>query len=343
MEFSKKVAKGAFSWNDLMEGILIGDENWDAMYNDNIDEFETNILSPTTDWHVELILMEKDAYELLWHGQPLKAADKYAILAEKALRYDYRLSAWYSHWRGLSLLCGDDNQGALHEFISAANARSELGRPSTKREFAFKSPTPIEIGQQSKNLADMYRKRKVQIPVNIQQIETDLKYGPDTNKAEEACRLLGHILGLQTKRPDKSSDTGPDVTWAGEGHIFPVGFELKTNKDKGGEYSKKDISQCHDHLEWMSNHYDGEIDLIILGPTLPVSNKSNPPGKLKIVEVESIRDLLIRAKNMFNAVESGDRTNLEKTFQTWLDFYGLNWPICIQSLDSRLAIDLKET
>ena len=54
-----------------------------------------------------------------------------------------------------------------------------------------------------------------------------------------------------------------------------------------------------------------------------------------------MRDLLNRAEKMFDAVDAGDKSNLEDTFQQWLNFYGLNWPNCIESLDFNLAIDLK--
>ncbi len=45
---------------------------------------------------------------------------------------------------------------------------------------------------------------------------------------------------------------------------------------------------------------------------------------------------------MHEAIEAGDKTNLEQVFQSWLEYYGLTWPICIVSLDSILAIDLKK-
>ncbi len=340
-ELARQVEAEEFSWEDLIEGVLTGDEKWDEMYDEYIDQFETNISSPTTDWHIEFILQEQEAYEQLWQGQFLRAADTYAVLAETAQKHDYRLTAWYNHWRGLALMCADDRQGAFHEFITAANSRSELGRPSEKREHVFKSAKPDEIGQQANNLANWYRKRMNQIPVAIRQVETDLIYGPDTKKAEEACRVLGILLGLQAKRPDNVKDTGPDVTWEGKGEFLAFGFELKTYKNKDGEYSKKNISLCHDHTEWLSNNYDGKAALTIVGPTLPVSKKANPSGTLQIVEIDSIRDLLARAKAMFEAVEAGDKTSLEQAFQTWLNYYGLNWPICVDSLDSRLAIDLK--
>lgn len=238
-------------------------------------------------------------------------------------------------------MCADDRQGAFHEFIAAANGRSELGRPSVRREHSFKLEKSNDIGKQAGILAKWYRKKKEQIAVAIRQVEDDLIYGPDTNKAEEACLVLGILLGLQAKRPDKVKDTGPDVTWEGENELLAFGFELKTDKNKDGEYFKKDIIQCHDHAEWLANNYNGKTILTIVGPTLPVSRKANPSGTLQIVGIDSMRDLLARTKSMHESVEAGDKANLDQAFQAWLDYFGLNWPTCVDSLDSMLAIDLK--
>lgn len=216
-----------------------------------------------------------------------------------------------------------------------------MGRPSEKREHSFKLEKSNEIGKQAVILAKWYRKNKEQIAVAIRQVEADLIYGPDTNKAEEACLVLGRLLGLQAKRPEKAKDTGPDVTWEGHNELSAFGFELKTDKNKDGEYFKKDIIQCHDHVEWLANNYNRKTALTIVGPTLPVSKKANPSGTLQIVEIDSMRDLLARAKSMHEAVEAGDKAYLEQAFQAWLDYYGLNWPTCVDSLDSMLANDLK--
>jgi hypothetical protein len=246
-------------------------------------------------------------------------------------------------------MCAEDRQEAFHEFITAANIefitaaniRSELGRPSENRETIFKPPMPDKIGQQARNLANWYRTRKHLIPVTIKQVETDLIYGPETKKAEEALWVLGGLVGLHAKRPDKTQGTGPDVTWEGDGELVACGFELKTDKEKDGEYSKKDISQCHDHEQWLSNNHGDKVALTIVGPTLPVSIKANPSATLQIVEIDPLRILHTRAKAMFDAVEAGDKSNLEQAFQVWLNYYGLNWPTCVESLDSRLAVDLQ--
>ncbi len=341
-ELAKQVQAGDLKWQDLIEGILTGDENWDETYDDYIDEFETNNSSPPPDWHVELILEERDAYQLLWNGQYQKAADSFGMLAETANSHDARLAAWYRHWCGLALMCAQDRQGAFSAFIAAANVRSELGRPSEKRDAAFKPPKAKEFGQQAATLAEWYLKKKGQISTAIEQVESDLGYGPETNKAEQAIRVLGTLLGLQTERPDKSHGTGPDVTWAGDGGPGAYGFELKTDKDKDGEYSKKDISQCHDHEEWLANNVGAEARLFIVGPMIPVSERANPSESLQIVELDPLRNLLDRAKDMYDAVEGGDKADLEKKFQSWINYFGLNWPTCVEALDSRFATDLKE-
>jgi hypothetical protein len=168
-----------------------------------------------------------------------------------------------------------------------------------------------------------------------------LVYGPETRKAEEALRILGMLLGLDTERPDKTQGTGPDVTWKGSGDPHVFGFELKTDKNKDGEYTKKDITQCHDHEKWLTNNHGDETVLIIVGWMLPVSPKANPSETLRIVEIGALGEMLIRIKKAFDSVESGDKTNLEQAFQTWWNHYGLNWPTCVESLDNRLAIDMK--
>ena len=339
VELEKKVQDEETTWKDLIEAVLTGNENWDEMYDQYIDEFETEVITSHPDWHVKLVLEERKALDQLWMGQFQRAAELYANLDIDAQQHDPRLAAWYSHWQGLALLCADDRQEAFLKFISAANVRSELGRPSERRETVFKPPEASEIGQQAKTLARWYRKNKTQLFDTVTLVKNDLVYGSETNKAEEALRKLGELIGLCAERPDNSKKTGPDVTWQGEGGPSAWGFELKTNKNENGEYSKTDISQCHDHREWLYDNHRDDCELTIVGRMLTVSEQANPSPTLRITEIGAFHDLLKRAKDMLDAVESGDKADLEQSFQSWLNHHGLNWPSCVESLDSRLAVD----
>jgi len=197
------------------------------------------------------------------------------------------------------------------------------------------------IGQQAQNLAVWYQKKKRSVVSAMKQSESDLCYGPETAKAEEAVKMLGSLLGLRAERPDKKQHTGPDVVWIGQGTIAAWGFELKTNKQPDAEYCKDDIGQCHDHAQWLFKQHGEPTALAIMGRTLRVSASANPAPTLRVIEVDALRDLLSRVQSMFEAVDAGDKTHLPQAFQNWLDYYGLNWPSCVEALDSRLAVDLR--
>ena len=341
LALTKKVLQRETTWMELIEGVLTGDENWDAMYNEYIDRFETHESSEAPDWHTDLILAERQATAHLWDGQFARGADVYHSLADAGAKYDRRLAAWYRHWRGLALLCADDRQAAVHEFTAAGNVRSELGRPSAKRDTLFRPSETVAVERQAVEVANLYRKRRVWIANMLPRIERELVYGPDTAKAEEAMKNLGTLLGLCAERPDKSSGTGPDVIWQLQRASRAWGFELKTDKKAGGEYSKRDVSQCHDHAEWLARTYGDNCNLTIIGRMLPVSGKANPAVTLRVTDIPEFQDLFARVKLMHEAVAIGDQTVLEHTVESWLRHYGLKWPGCVESLDDRLAVDLQ--
>ena len=340
VELERQVQKGQTTWEELIGAVLKGDRNWDEMYDEYVDQFETNVTPPPSDWHARVVLDERKALDQLWAGQFQRAAELYASLDVDAEQHEPRLGAWYRHWQGLALLCSDDRQEALLKFLSAANRRSELGRPTERREKVFGQPEVAEIGEQAKTLAHWYRKNKTQLFGTVRPVSSDLIYGPEANKAEEALKRLGLLIGLHAERPDRSINTGPDVIWQGSGGPSVWAFELKTDKNEGGEYSKKDITQCHDHREWLASNHGNDCELTIVGRILPVSKRATPSPTLRVTDLEAFQDLLNRAREMLNAVESGDKADLEQLFQVWLNYHGLNWPDCVESLGSRLAVDL---
>ena len=150
-------------------------------------------------------------------------------------------------------------------------------------------------------------------------------------------------LTLKTERPDKKTKgRGPDVVWNGEGETEGWGLELKTNKRKDGEYTKDEIGQCHQHETWLELRHGPKYEITIIGRELPVSGKSDPSAKLSVVTLESVRDLLKRVKAVHESVDAGDKADLESAFQSWIEYFGLNWPMCLSGLESKLAVDLRK-
>ena len=342
VELERQVNSEETTWEELIDAVLNGEETWDEIYNEYVDQFVTSVTPLASDWHVQTVLAEGKAFEQLWAGQFGRAAELYGNLEAETERHDPRWAAWYRHWQGLALLCADEKQEALLKFISAANKRSELGRPTEQRERIFGSQAVAEIGQQAQTLAQRYRRQRTRLFATLEYVRNHLIYGEETNKAEEALSRLGLLLGLDTERPDNSIGTGPDVIWQGTGGPSAWGFELKTDKTQGGKYSKREISQCHDHKEWLAVNHGEDCELTIVGKILPVSGQANPFATLRMTDLEEFQDLLNRAREMLNAVESEDKTDLEQLFQRWMSYYGLNWPDCVKSLGSRVVVDLVE-
>jgi hypothetical protein len=75
-----------------------------------------------------------------------------------------------------------------------------------------------------------------------------------------------------------------------------------------------------------------------------VSQKSNPPDDLRIVQLEEFQNLTQRVEDLYNYLESStDNDAAPIRVERWLISLGLNWPDCFEALSYKLAIDLKNT
>ncbi len=331
IELAEKVQERETNWNELMSGVLEGESEWNELYRDYVGQFEVHPTQDVAPWLTELLMKEREAYQHLWAGHADVAADAYSELTESAAMYDFRLAAWYEHWCGASLLLANRRPEALTRFIHAANVRSELGRPAS--EDAFSPPKSCAPGSQAKQLAERLRRNRSVVIRDLAAVKGLLVYGHETSKAEEGLKLLGSALGLDSTRPDKSkAKTGPDVLWRLGGTVPGWGFELKTDKEAGGEYAKKDIGQCHDHEQWLVNKVGADHELAIVGRILPVSALGNPSPRLRVIPLEGFTALRDRLRRVVDVVNGGT-SNLEQRIQDWLEYEGLIFPDCVDSLE----------
>ena len=285
------------------------------------------------DWFEKALIQERDAFYLLWDGHYQNAATKYTNLAKEVASEDENLVAWYKHWAGLCYLASNVDTAAARYFSQAANVRSELGRLAAK-DISIE-PAEAEPGFQALALANSFNTgRYVR---SVAEIRENLRYGDKTKPAEESLRQLGLILALESSRPDNETSSGPDVLWIGD--KIGAAFELKTN-NTSGEYSKDDIRDCNDHSVWLeNNHSDKHIHRFLVGKHHRVATIANPDDDLRVIEIDTILDLVDR---LDAAIASFGSSKVIPTFaQSVLEAYGLVWPHCVKSLPYKLAIDLQ--
>lgn len=337
-----EVNEGRVSYEDLIEKIINGDKEWDEFYKGYIEQFEIKESLQSDTEYLPLLIREREAFQKLWEGQYNEALTDYLSLAEDAYNYEKRLGAWYYHWTGYACQLSVDDEEAIRHYLFASNERIELGRPRVKEgSLSFKAD--IRPKFQAIKLANFFKSKRTTFSRLLEQVRTNLQYGEDTNKTEQAIEMLGILLGLNSSRPDKTKHTGPDVIWVAEEIKSLAAFELKTDKKIDGYYSKDNIKDCNDHHVWLEDNFKDYSYCCeaLVGRTLKVDDIANPSENLLVIQLEQFIDLFGRTVNLYRHVESAGTGDLEVVFERWLRHYGLNMPQCVNALKSSKAIDLK--
>lgn len=338
LELHKKVKAGDVSAEDLLEGVLTGDEDWDDLYNDNIDSFSAVAVGDADSWYPAMLLREREGYSTIWDGDYGKSIECFSSLAEDARPKDPKIAAWYKHMEGLAHLCANAQPSALSAFGEAAASRNELIRPSETRDKMFKRPAVDSIGFQAAALASIYRKKRVKMLAWLSAVEERLVYGDNTKDAEKAMQMLGTLLGLESNRHDQEG--GPDNLWCGGDYVW--GFDLKTGKQKTSEYSKDEISQSHTHAQWVKDNTSQSVrHHAIVGHEMAVSSLASPSSELVVIDLAAFQDLVANVRKMIDSIEAGTKDNLDDAFEAWIRYFGLQWPNVVNALPSRNAQELK--
>lgn len=343
IELGQSVDQGKASFGDLLNAVLTGRADWDKLYSDNIGSFETHDQNPEPQPFVELVRGERKAFDLLWKGNYVEAAREYSRVAKEAESTDPRLAAWYRHWEGLAHTLAGDHTAATQAYVRAPNERSELGRPVVKGG-VISAAGSLKPSPQAVRIASIWRQKGSRILKDIEQIKHDLVYGSATNSAEEALRVLGTLAGLEASRPEKEAGTGPDVLWRAPEYKGGAAIEAKTNKKNESQYRKKeDIGQFHDHIQFLESNYPKETFYkVIVGKKHPISKDSNPPVELRVIELEQFVQLAEKVKEAYEFIGSVAKSDdVEVCAERAIEVQGLQWPRCIDALESALAIDLK--
>ncbi len=343
LELDKKITDGEVTQEDLMDAVLTGDNDWDEMYSEYIDQFLVAEQKDTDDWYLAMLGTERMAYDALWEGNANEAARQFGHIAADAMPKDRQLAAWYKHLQGVALLAAGDQTSALQAFFDAGSNRNALGVPSAKRDRMFQPPPVETAGSQARTLASMYRKNKSRLFSDVEKVDRHLVYGKDTKSAEDAMMALGSLLGLKSNRPDNEEGSGPDNLWVcyAEGDVWS--FDLKTGKDRTSNYDKTEIALAHSHAQWVTDKFPQRVrHHAIVGHELPISNLASPATYLEIIDLSGFRDILGNVRHVLDSIEAGSKDNLEEAFEGWLQHYGLIWPNCILALHSRRATELRE-
>ena len=265
---------------------------------------------------VEAAKAEATYAAAMWNGDISKARQNLDVAAEATGRVDPLLSGWQSIWVGAALEAEGDASSAYLEYQRAMNKLGNMlvlpryvGTQSTTTLKDSASPFACNIN----NLVNLQVNEKFQRELKrVCSQLTHLDNGSPQER-EEAVRALGEILGFKAIRPDNDVGTGPDVLWLDDSLTGNcIVFELKTDK-KATTYWKKDISQGHDHLSWLSNNHPNNtcLGLIYVGQGNNIETRGNPSSAMWCCTpacLSQLKDQLVSLINDLRCITPQERT-----------------------------------
>jgi hypothetical protein len=283
---------------ELIERVLGRDQGWLDYYRREVKlaELDKDQLArhmAAEPFLIAAALSEAKYGAAMWNDDPATARRELEKTVDTTAQHDTPLGGWHAVWLGAAFDREGDRDSAL---ISYGHAMRRLGggmtlpRPAGKHIEKDQGPQLNAFGRSLQDVLSYSHGNKFE--TELAKVTKTLAMIDEGNpkRAEVGVRMLGELLGLTATRPDNDQGTGPDVLWRDEAKLRQFGFELKTDKQTPATYFKKDVSQAHDHLEWMEqSHGDYSlVGLAFVGPEGGVHAKANPSAAMSICKVSSL-------------------------------------------------------
>lgn len=276
-------------FNQSLDKCLNRNPVWMSAYEGFMQEAIVQKTMQDIDTFQELAKSEAAYAKHLWQRDYEIAAKVFSGTLDTAYSVSKNTGAWHSLWLGYAQEMTGDRESACNLYIKAHENQNNIPplRQTNNTSQASASSQVLKIKEQIKISSE----GTVSLPRSISQDLCFLDGSGSVSQTEEALRFLGQYLGLISTRPENEYGTGPDVLWiAKQGPALCI--EAKTNKGTKSVYSKNDVGQMANHVQWVNEHetVDDVIPLFV-GPITGVSGSASPPANFCVVPLEAFNDL----------------------------------------------------
>ncbi|APO67513.1 DEAD/DEAH box type DNA/RNA helicase protein [Rhizobium gallicum] len=283
----------------LIAQVISRDQGWLQFYRETVDGLEVSqeALTKVKERESQLAasaMAECEFMTRMWQGDIDGARDALLSVLDATALADAKLAGWYSVWLGAAY----ENEGD-HE-TSIAHYKKARSRLSAWINVPFKGGADAQIEAEGatsplqKSLLSINHHGPQAIGDLVWKLKQQAKILLDgtasANAKEEAVRMFGELLGLNASRPDNDYGQGPDVIWTDTEGKTGVAFELKTQKNSPAEYTKQEVGQAHNHLQWLADN-EGETGwqgLLIVGPPGICKSEASPSDNIFLVETQAL-------------------------------------------------------
>lgn len=284
---------------DLVMQVLGRDQSWMNFYRETVDglEVSSEALEKVKERETQLAASaeaECTFMTRLWQGDIEGARTALLDVLDDTALADAKLAGWYSVWLAASYEAEGDSETAIAHFKKArarlspklnVPARSELDREFEKGGAkTLLQRRLLEVNHHGPQaLGNLIAKLKIQAKILGDTASS-------SNAKEEAVRMYGELIGFSASRPDNEFHHGPDVIWKDDEAATLVAFELKTEKNEPAQYTKAEVGQAHNHLQWLKDS-EGETrsgGLLLVGPPGICKSEASPSDDIYLVETSAL-------------------------------------------------------
>lgn len=282
------------------------DEDWKAFYNLKMGQ-----MSETFQEHpyIDVIEKEAEAESYIQKRDFNKVCIAYQNLADTSISSTDK--GWY-----LQLLA------KYKSFISQSDA-IKIQKSAHDCNTALLLPQDtvykkIEVGRDDKRCKIIVKyiskyDNYSDLRLEVEQMLSDLTFGVDSEKFEQAVCDLGKLLGLHSQRPDKEYNTGPDNLWASTVMHY-IAIECKNEVlDGRKEISKSEVGQMENHCGWFEAKYpQSPVRYIMIHQTSKVSKLANFTHDVRITTPNFLNKLKDQVRSFIHEFKVIDLHSIDE-------------------------------
>lgn len=154
-----------------------------------------------------------------------------------------------------------------------------------------------------------------ELNVQLEDILSNLSFGMEAEKAENAFHKVGQILGYISQRPDKEIRKGPDVLWCVSDSKYML-IECKTEVlPTRKTISKIEAGQMEEHCAWFESEYGQDMFVpILVIHTEKLANDAYFSHDVKILTKKNLEKIKTQIRSFFREFKGYKFSSLDPEF-----------------------------
>ena len=226
------------------------DEGWKAYYSSEMEDIQLSQIDRTQLYH--MLQQERKAYDEANTRNYEAASETMQSIADSCT--DPCEKGWYLQEKARFLYRISHSESSKVQ-ISAFKMNTQLLKPRTGIVYN-KLKYPLDNSRTSRIINELRAFGNYdELSVQLEDTLSNMSFGVDAEKAENAFYRIGQLLGYVCQRPDKEIRQGPDVLWCTASDKYIL-IECKTEVllDRKS-ISKSEAGQMEEHCAWFETTY----------------------------------------------------------------------------------------